>query len=369
VIAGRPSAKWISFRVRSSRSIYQLTIVYASVALLLAVIFPLWKPLLVGAVLAAALAPRHERLSARLRGRRSLAAGLLLTGLVLLVLGPLAWLVSVAVRETLAGIDFVRESLQNGPEALLGHLPGWIAGPVKSGLEKFSTGANELTGFLAQRGPSTAAAVGTAVGATAGVVVNAVFLLIAFYFFLVGGRRLVQWLADVSPSSEETLAIAAQLARASRSVLSSLFLTALAQALTATIGYLIARVPHSVFFGLLTFLAAFIPSVGTTIVALPVALLMVVLGHPWAGLFVALWGLVVVGLIDNVVKPLLIKGGVQLDAAVLFFALIGGLALFGATGLIVGPLAVVLFVTVAGRRRDAALARRAPEPEPPAAPH
>ena len=359
--------------VRSSRSIFELTLVYGSLALLLAVVFPLWKPLLVGAVLAAALAPWHDWLSARLRGRRGLAAGLLLIALVLLVLAPLGWLITVAVRETLAGIDFVREALQNGPEALLGHLPDWMAGPLKSAIDNFSTSAEELAGLVAQRGASTAAAVGSAVGATAGVVVNGVLLLIAFYFFLVGGRRLVHWFAEVSPSPDETLAISDQLARASRSVLSSLFLTALAQAVTATIGYLIARVPHPVFFGLLTFLAAFIPSVGTTIVALPVALLMVVLGHPWAGLFVALWGLVVVGLIDNVVKPLLIKGGVQLDAAVLFFALIGGLALFGATGLIVGPLAVVLFVTVADRRSERALPRAEPTPatEPPgtSAPH
>jgi len=131
-------------------------------------------------------------------------------------------------------------------------------------------------------------------------------------------------------------------------VLSSLVLTALVQSAAATVGYVIARVPHSVFFGLLTFVAAFIPSVGTTIVALPVALLMLALGHPWAALFLALWGLVIVGLVDNVVKPLLIKGGVQIDAAVLFFSLIGGLALFGAAGLIVGPLAVVLFVSVVG---------------------
>jgi len=359
--------------MRSSRSIFELTLVFGSLALLFAVVFPLWKPLLVGAVLAAALTPWHDWLSARLRGRRGLAAGLLLLGLVLLVLVPLGWLVSVAVRETLAGVDLVREALKNGPEELLNHLPGWLAGPVKSGIERFSTSADDLAKLIAQRGASTAAAVGTAVGATAGAVVNGVFLLIAFYFFLVGGRRLVRWLAEVSPSPDETLAISGELARASRSVLSSLFLTALAQAVTATIGYLIARVPHSVFFGLLTFVAAFIPSVGTTIVALPVALLMVVLGHPWAGLFVALWGLVVVGLIDNVVKPLLIKGGVQLDAAVLFFALIGGLALWGATGLIVGPLAVVLFVTVAGRRSQRTHPRTepSPAPEPPAtnAPH
>ena len=352
--------------VRSPRSMFHLTLVYGSLALLLAVALPLWKPLLVGAVLAATLSPWHERLGARLRGRPALAAAMLLIGLILLVLLPLGWIVSVAVRETLAGIDFVQKVLeQRGPEGFLEYLPGWMAGPLQSALNDFSTSASEVAAWLAQRGASTAAAVGTAVGATMQAVVNVVFLLIAFYFFLLGGRRLVSWIAEVSPSPEETLAIAGQLARGSRSVLSSLFLTALVQAVSATVGYFVARVPHAVFFGLLTFLAAFIPSVGTTLVALPVAILMLVLGHPWAALFLALWALLVVGLIDNVVKPLLIKGGVQIDAAVLFFALIGGLALFGAVGLIVGPLAVVLFVTVAGL--PAPGEREVPEPVAPPA--
>jgi len=196
-------------------------------------------------------------------------------------------------------------------------------------------------------------------------------LLIAFYFLLLDGRRLVAWLASVSPVPEETMAIATQLARASRSVLSSLFLTALVQSGAAIVGYLIAGVPQPAFFGLLTFLAAFIPSVGTSIVALPLALLMLALGHPWAALFLAIWSLAVVGLIDNVVKPLLIKGGMQINAAVLFFALIGGLGMFGAIGLIVGPLAVSLFVALATTPEPAAESALAPAEEKPAetAPH
>jgi len=196
-------------------------------------------------------------------------------------------------------------------------------------------------------------------------------LLIAFYFLLLDGRRLVAWLASVSPVPEETMGIATQLARASRSVLSSLFLTALVQSGAAIVGYLIAGVPQPIFFGLLTFLAAFIPSVGTSIVALPLALLLLVLGHPWAALFLAIWALAVVGLIDNVVKPLLIKGGMQINAAVLFFALIGGLGMFGAIGLIVGPLAVSLFVALATAPEPTAESALAPAEEKPVetAPH
>src|SRR5882672_4387757 len=352
------------------KSLFHLTLVVVSVALLLAVAYPLWKPLLIGAVFAATLLPSHDRLSALLKGRPHLAAALMLIGIVLLILLPLAWLVSVAVRESLAGIAFLRQTLEtHGPEVLLEHLPDWLAELVRSGLESFSASADELLALAKARGPATAAALGTALGATAQLLVQAVLLMIAFYFLLLDGRRVVRWLAGVTPSPDEALAIASHLARAARSVLSSLFLTALAQSGVATAGYLIARVPHAVFFGLLTFVAAFIPSIGTTIVALPVALLMLALGHPWAALFLALWGLLVVGLIDNVVKPLLIKGGVQLDAAFFFSALVAGGALSGPAGLIPGPPAAALSGAGAPRRarKDRYRGEAAVAPEAPAA--
>jgi len=329
-------------------SLFDVSLKLFSIALLAAVAFPLWKPLLLGAVLAATLLPWHDRLTARMRGWRRLSAALLLVGLVLPVVLLVGWIVTVAVGQAITGIGFVRDVMQkSGPEGLLVHLPQWMSDAIRRALGAFSSGTEDLAGLVAQRAPATAAAVGSALGVTAQLIAQAVFLLIAFYVFLLGGRRLVAWLASITPVPEDTLEIAARLARASRSVLSSLFLTALIQSVTATIGYLIAQVPQPVFFGVLTFVAAFIPSVGTTIVALPVALLMLALGHPWAALFLSLWALAVVGVIDNVVKPLLIKGGIHINAAVLFFALIGGLAMFGPVGLIVGPLAVSFFVGLA----------------------
>jgi len=71
-----------------------------------------------------------------------------------------------------------------------------------------------------------------------------------------------------------------------------------------------------------------------------------VTGHPYWSLFLALWGVVVVGLVDNVIKPLLIKAGMEMRSAVVFFSLIGGLAAFGAVGLVVGPLVVALFLAL-----------------------
>jgi predicted PurR-regulated permease PerM len=81
-------------------------------------------------------------------------------------------------------------------------------------------------------------------------------------------------------------------------------------------------------------------------VCLFAALLLLVTGHPYMAAFLAVWGLVVVGLVDNLVKPLLIKRGLDIHGAIVFFSLIGGLATFGAIGLLLGPLFVALFLAL-----------------------
>ncbi len=128
----------------------------------------------------------------------------------------------------------------------------------------------------------------------------------------------------------------------SYAVIVSSVVTAAVQAVVALAGYLIARVPNPVFFATLTFFVALIPAIGAAGVCLFAALILLLTGHPWMALFLAIWGVVVVGLVDNVVKPWLIRGDVEMAGAVVFFALIGGIGAFGMIGLLIGPLAVAL---------------------------
>jgi predicted PurR-regulated permease PerM len=112
----------------------------------------------------------------------------------------------------------------------------------------------------------------------------------------------------------------------------------------------------------LTFGVAFVPAVGAASVVQVAALLLLMTGHPYAALFLSLWGFLVVAVVDNIAKPLLIKQDIELSAAVVFFALLGGLAAFGAVGLLIGPLSVSLFLALLRMyRRDFV------EAEPPSA--
>jgi predicted PurR-regulated permease PerM len=86
--------------------------------------------------------------------------------------------------------------------------------------------------------------------------------------------------------------------------------------------------------------------VGAGSVVLAAAGIMYLGGHTYSAVFLVVWGILVVGLIDNVVKPFLIRGGLELHGAVVFFALLGGLAVFGPVGIIAGPLVVSFFLAV-----------------------
>ena len=330
------------------------TVLLVSTIVLMALVArPLATALFMAAVLAGSLWPLRKRLLRPLR-RRSIAAVVLCLAVVLLILGPLVAFSTYLVNEIAQAFKFIsdvvrsgdidglRERLPEGVNRVLGAVTEWIS--ERSG--------GQLDAGLVQRqvtaqGGKAVAAVGAAVSATGSLLFQGTMMIIALYFFLVEGDELVDWLDRVSPlRAGQTLELMAEFKRVTYAVIVSTIITAAVQAAAATIGYLIARVPNPIFFAGLTFIIAFIPAVGAASVCLVAASLLFLTGHRYAALFLAIWGVVVVGLVDNVVKPYLIKAGMQLRGGVVFFALIGGLGAFGTVGLLLGPLVMAAFVTL-----------------------
>jgi predicted PurR-regulated permease PerM len=318
--------------------------------LLSRIVRPFASALFIAAVMAGAFYPWYSTLASRMRGHRSLAAALSTIGMILVVVLPLT-LVSVTVaREARDGAAYVRRTLRSeGVEGLVRDLPRPLQALARRALGELPADEGEITDLAQEQGGRAAAAVGGVLGATWRAIFQLVMMLIAFYFFLVDGRDLVRWLSDVVPLRRgQTERLLVDFRRVSVAVITSSVATAAIQALTALAGYLIARVPNPVFFGVVTFLVGLIPAVGAASVVLAAAALLFLSGHAGWALFLAIWGVGPVGLIDNVVKPYLIRGGIELHGAVVFFSLIGGIAYFGAVGLIAGPLIVSFFLAVLG---------------------
>jgi predicted PurR-regulated permease PerM len=313
--------------------------------LLVMVFWPIWRPLLLGTVFAATLTRWHGKLTGLLWNRSYLSAGVMTIGVVVLILGPLAWLLIEAVRQALEAATVARAALERGGlHGLVRALPDGLENMVRPLIPK---AAGALPAAPAEAGRWAATQAQSVLVAVSDFAFELAMMLICFFFVLTDGKRLVDWMCAVSPmGAGRTRELLDECRLVARSVIGSNFLTGIAQAAVATIGYLIAGAPKPVFFGLTTLLASFIPSVGTAIVALPLAGLLYLMGKPIAALFLAAWALLIVSLVDNLLRPMLIKGDVQIHGAVIFFSLIGGIMLFGFTGLIVGPLALGLFASL-----------------------
>ena len=332
---------------RSARR-FLFVLLVASLLVVGYVAWPIATALLIAAVLAVVLAPVQARLSRSLGARRALSAGILVVAVLFLLVGPLLGFATVLVKEATDGVRFIQDTVRSeGVAGLVEKLPAPLDGYARNALDSVGDVGQLAQKHAIEQGPRAASAVAAALKATGSLVFDLAMMLIALYFLLVGGRDLVAWIENVSPlAPAQTRQLMAEFRKVSYAVIVATVATAAVQAAAAAVGYVIAGVPHPLFFTALTFFVALIPAIGAAGVCLFAALIQVATGHPYMGLFLAIWGIGVVGLIDNLVKPFLIKGDLEMGGAVVFFALIGGIGAFGMVGLLVGPLAVATFLTL-----------------------
>jgi predicted PurR-regulated permease PerM len=317
------------------------------------VLYPLWKPLFLGGVFATALSRVHEKLTLWVRNRRGLAATLLTITAILLLLGPVASVAVVAARQAVESIIALRRLLAaddlNGLLLRVPHPLSDLIARLRDLVLPVDSNdlAGELPGKLLQGSQWAAALAGGALRLTSEIAFDLGIMLVTMHVLLVDGRRLVTWLIEVSPLPRgDTQALLIEFKKATRAILTSTLATAAAQGLVSMLGYLIAGAPRPLFFGLATFLCAFIPGIGTALVAVPMACWLFFTGHHAGAVFLVVYFLLVVSMVDNLMKPMLMKSGMRMHGAVVFLSLIGGVLSFGPIGLVAGPLALTFFLAM-----------------------
>ncbi len=184
------------------------------------------------------------------------------------------------------------------------------------------------------------------------VFINLLLILVLMYFCFRDGERFLKWLYQIVPMPlEHVEEIGMRIYQTINAVISGALLTSCAQALLAIVGYLIAGVPLAIFFGVLTGICGMIPVVGAGLIWVPISLF-VSLDEPGWGLFIALWSFFLVSMIDNFLKPLLIGSQARMPILLVFCAIIGGLNVYGFTGVIIGPILVAMLLAFIGIYRD-----------------
>lgn len=179
------------------------------------------------------------------------------------------------------------------------------------------------------------------------LLVGFTILLLSLYFFLCDGPGMVRTIMDLSPLDDRyEMELLAEFDRTSRAIVLATILSAIAQGLTAGVGYYFTGMPSLVMLTALTTICALIPFFGTGLVWVPVCLYLAIYEERfWAAGLLAAWGLLVVGTVDNLIKVLILHGQSQLHPLLALLSVLGGIQALGPIGIVVGPLVVTLLQT------------------------
>src|SRR5215470_19762355 len=245
-------------RIRLDGSqIFSWLLVGLALVLLWAIVRPFWSSLFLAAVLAGVFSGLQRRFARRLGGRAGLSAGLLTLLVLLAIVLPFGGIAGVLTKEIIQVINSIRGAIQEfGVEGLVERLPDPLQSLAQNALQNFGVGEGGQSWMqvLQSQSGKAATAVTTFLSATSRAVVEAILMLIAFYFLLTDGHRLVAWLERVAPLPPGRFrSYLTEFRGITRAVVLSTVGTGAVQAVAALVGYLIARVPNAIFLTLVTF--------------------------------------------------------------------------------------------------------------------
>jgi len=309
------------------------------------------RPFLAGILFAAAIAisswPLYQRLLARLQGRRNLAAAVMTVSLVLIIVLPLTlvtWNIADSVTHFYRGARAALDAGGFEPPAWLRQLPV-VGEAVDSYLRQILSSKEELLA-VAKKYVEPARNILLNSGIVLGAGVAQVSLAAFVSFFLYRDGHNIVTALEVGMDKimgEHAVEVAETVSRTVTGVMYGMLGTALAQAAVAAVGFLIAGVPAVALLSVATFIFSLVP-VGPPLIWGGASIWLFSQGMTGWGIFMLVYGTVVISGVDNVVKPILISRGSSLPFALVLLGVMGGVLAFGFVGLFIGPtlLAVAL---------------------------
>jgi predicted PurR-regulated permease PerM len=347
------------------RRMFAVFLVVVLAVLFIVMIWPFVQPLLLAAIFSGMLYPVYARLRARLPG--DWIASLIVTIAALVVIAlPLTFLVGVLTREAIGMTEMAeawieRQAADGEPISL----PGWL--PFSEQLQPYREQIVARAGAAVnQMGSFVIDSLSRATQGTLIFVLDLFVMIYAIFFFLIHGRDLLRRLSRSTPLAGDDQASILQRGLAvTRATLKSILVIGALQGFLGGIAFAVVGISSAAFWGVVMALASAIPGVGTALIWLPAAIALVVGGDVTAGLGLAVWGALVVSSIDNLLRPHLIGNDVRMPDLLVLVSTLGGLALFGASGIILGPVLAGIFLTslhifAATFRRELAEAAAAP---------
>lgn len=315
------------------------------------VVWPLWPWLVFAVWTAAALRPLRVRLTRWLRGRAR-ASAVLCALMLAIVVVPVVALSVTFVNDAVAFGERVVSST-SGRDALLAIVTEPRDTAAASPSAPWWTLPHVMSA-LSAHGERAWALASTVAGVTGRVLLGLFVFFASTYLWMVQEANVVLWLERNVPAPATTLRrFGRAFLETGRALFLGFGLTSLAQAVITTGAFLALGVPRPFALGIFAFFASFVPILGSSLVWAPVALGLAATGHVGKGIAMAVVGTLAAG-VDYVLRPLAARwASLEMHGAVLLFSMLGGAAMFGPSGLLLGPLVTRLAIEAASALREA----------------
>ncbi len=324
-----------------------LTLAYTTA--FLAMLSGFFQTLLLAAVFSGVVYPLYQWLKNKLPGSHDTLASLLtlavtLFAIFLPLLGLLGLVAEQAINVTKDLSPWLEQRLNSPAEQVT--LPDWL--PFADKLEPYQ---NEITAKLAEFAGTTGKFLaGILANLTQGTVsffFQLFIMLYAMFFFLIDGPVLLQTILSYAPLSQgdkdKMLAVGLSVSRAT---IKGTLIIGIIQGTLGSLGFAVVGIKGAVFWGAIMAVLSALPGIGTALVWGPAVIYLLMSGQILAGVGLLAWSAIVVGSIDNFLRPFLVGRDTQMPDLLILLSTLGGLGLFGASGLILGPILAALFLTV-----------------------
>lgn len=311
---------------------------------------PLLAPLAWSALLSFIVYPLFSRMRPIMTFSRSgnVPAAIATGGIVLLIVLPTVFAGYVAAREGMKLFESFSGWLSNadlsGEFDLSSLLPPFAAEKLRSWGEEYpmvASMAEQARDWFATHAVTVFRKV---LGSTLTVAYYLAVIVVSCFFLIRDGSLIIGYLKDILPLREEERdAFFRRAKEVLQAVVYGVIVTAFVQGVLGAAGWWYAGLDSHMFFGALMMLLAMIPFVGTALLWGPAGIYLLYAGNVGDGVFLLLWGIFVVSMADNLLRPLFISGGGKVHLLIVFIGVLGGLAAWGFLGLFMGPLVICLF--------------------------
>jgi len=312
---------------------------------------PFLTEILVAAILASIFYVPFSRFAKFLKGRRNLAALLMCLLLLVIIILPSVKLAVYAGEKSVIAYNATVEFFNTHSFNEVSQSDLFQRGPLRflnlDRIDLTNSAVKEtVLNVLEKSSNWLISGASLAIKQTTTFLVSLVLIIITMFFFFVDGRRMLTRLMYLSPlPNKYDEEIFHKFRSVSYTIFVSTFVAALAQGVVAAIGFAIVGFP-AFLAGVVVALLSLLPYVGSMIFYVPVGIYYFLVGDIWQGIFILLWGFLVIGTVDNIIRAYMIKDRAEVNPIFVLLSILGGIVLFGFWGVVLGPLIVALAVTI-----------------------